>query len=328
MSRSAGAGNVRRPRRPRRSRHDLHEPEEQEFAVGVTLGQGLSLGAGDRPDTHGRRGGEACRPLVNLARQLDVEVPVAEQVVAVCYGNRPPRRRSRCSCVGHPGRRWRTSPTGANRSATTAAVSERAVRPVRARPDEPRTRGSGRKGARRHRVPDGRRDGRGGRGAWAGSSRSASHSCRASARGLPAGSARLGAAVTVAAPAALRSHRRPRPATRHRSRQRRRMWRLGMTGARRLPRCRRSRRSVSSRRDHRRRAAGLHGIARRSVHRRGRPSLRRRHGGLETPKVTRDRLMIAAAGRIRATGSSATRATFRSSTASPSPASAQARSTG
>jgi glycerol-3-phosphate dehydrogenase (NAD(P)+) len=35
-------------------------------------------------------GVKTCRPVVDLAGHLGVEVPVAEQVVAVCYENRPP----------------------------------------------------------------------------------------------------------------------------------------------------------------------------------------------------------------------------------------------
>ena len=35
-------------------------------------------------------GVKSCRPVVELASRLDVEAPVAEQVVAVCYEGRSP----------------------------------------------------------------------------------------------------------------------------------------------------------------------------------------------------------------------------------------------
>ena len=64
--------------------------KSRNFAVGVALGQGLSLEQVIGRTRMVAEGVKTCRPVVDLAGQLDVEVPVAEQVVAVCYGNRPP----------------------------------------------------------------------------------------------------------------------------------------------------------------------------------------------------------------------------------------------
>ncbi|HXZ82511.1 MAG TPA: NAD(P)H-dependent glycerol-3-phosphate dehydrogenase [Acidimicrobiales bacterium] len=65
-------------------------PKSRNFAVGVALGQGQSLQHVVGRTRMVAEGVKTCRPVVDLARRLGVEVPVAEQVVAVCYGNRPP----------------------------------------------------------------------------------------------------------------------------------------------------------------------------------------------------------------------------------------------
>jgi len=78
----AGLGDLVATCTSRRSRN---------FAVGVALGEGRRLAevlAGARTVAEGVR---TCRPLVELARRHGVEVPVAEQVVAVCHGGRSPR---------------------------------------------------------------------------------------------------------------------------------------------------------------------------------------------------------------------------------------------
>jgi glycerol-3-phosphate dehydrogenase (NAD(P)+) len=64
--------------------------KSRNFAVGVALGEGRSLAEAIGGTRMVAEGVKTCRPVVELARRLKVEVPVAEQVVAVCYGNRPP----------------------------------------------------------------------------------------------------------------------------------------------------------------------------------------------------------------------------------------------
>lgn len=64
--------------------------KSRNFSVGVALGQGQSLEAVIGRTRMVAEGVKTCRPVVELAHRLQVEVPVAEQVVAVCYGNRPP----------------------------------------------------------------------------------------------------------------------------------------------------------------------------------------------------------------------------------------------
>ncbi|HLX77251.1 MAG TPA: NAD(P)H-dependent glycerol-3-phosphate dehydrogenase [Acidimicrobiales bacterium] len=64
--------------------------KSRNFGVGLALGQGRSLSdalGGTRMVAEGVR---SCRPVVELADRLEVDVPVAEQVVAVCYEARPP----------------------------------------------------------------------------------------------------------------------------------------------------------------------------------------------------------------------------------------------
>lgn len=58
--------------------------------VGVALGRGESLEDVVSRARTVAEGVKTCRPVVDLAGHLGVEVPVAEQVVAVCYENRPP----------------------------------------------------------------------------------------------------------------------------------------------------------------------------------------------------------------------------------------------
>jgi glycerol-3-phosphate dehydrogenase (NAD(P)+) len=60
------------------------------FSVGVALGQGRSLDEVISRSRMVAEGVKTCRPVVDLAHRLGIEVPVAEQVVAVCHGNRPP----------------------------------------------------------------------------------------------------------------------------------------------------------------------------------------------------------------------------------------------
>jgi len=64
--------------------------KSRNFAVGVALGQGESLAEVIGRTRMVAEGVRTCRPVVDLANRLGVEVPVAEQVVAVCHGRRPP----------------------------------------------------------------------------------------------------------------------------------------------------------------------------------------------------------------------------------------------
>ncbi|MGP8163638.1 MAG: NAD(P)H-dependent glycerol-3-phosphate dehydrogenase [Acidimicrobiales bacterium] len=64
--------------------------KSRNFAVGVALGRGQSLDEVIGRTRMVAEGVKTCRPVVDLARRFGVEVPVAEQVVAVCYGNRSP----------------------------------------------------------------------------------------------------------------------------------------------------------------------------------------------------------------------------------------------
>jgi glycerol-3-phosphate dehydrogenase (NAD(P)+) len=63
--------------------------KSRNLSVGVALGQGRSLddAIGGRSVAEGVR---SSRAVVDLAGRLGVEVPVAEQVVAVCYGGQAP----------------------------------------------------------------------------------------------------------------------------------------------------------------------------------------------------------------------------------------------
>lgn len=60
------------------------------FAVGEALGRGLSLDRAIAGVDGIAEGVLACRPVVELASRVGVEVPVAEQVVAVCHDGRSP----------------------------------------------------------------------------------------------------------------------------------------------------------------------------------------------------------------------------------------------
>jgi glycerol-3-phosphate dehydrogenase (NAD(P)+) len=64
--------------------------KSRNFSVGVALGRGESLEEVVSRARTVAEGVKTCRPVVDLAGHLGVEVPVAEQVVAVCYENRPP----------------------------------------------------------------------------------------------------------------------------------------------------------------------------------------------------------------------------------------------
>jgi len=59
--------------------------------VGLALGRGSDLATATGGTRMVAEGVKSCRPLVALARSLGVEVPVAEQVVAVCYEGRSAR---------------------------------------------------------------------------------------------------------------------------------------------------------------------------------------------------------------------------------------------
>jgi glycerol-3-phosphate dehydrogenase (NAD(P)+) len=65
-------------------------PMSRNFALGVALGRGQSLVetlGGTRMIAEGVK---TCRPIVDLATSVKVEVPVSEQVVAVCFQGRSP----------------------------------------------------------------------------------------------------------------------------------------------------------------------------------------------------------------------------------------------
>ncbi|HUZ20064.1 MAG TPA: NAD(P)H-dependent glycerol-3-phosphate dehydrogenase [Acidimicrobiales bacterium] len=65
-------------------------PKSRNFAVGVALGQGRSLDDALGATPMVAEGVRSSRPVVALAHRLGVEVPVAEQVVAVCFEGCPP----------------------------------------------------------------------------------------------------------------------------------------------------------------------------------------------------------------------------------------------
>jgi len=65
-------------------------PKSRNFAVGVALGQGRSLEDALGATRMVAEGVRSSRPVVALAHGLGVEVPVAEQVVAVCFEGCPP----------------------------------------------------------------------------------------------------------------------------------------------------------------------------------------------------------------------------------------------
>lgn len=64
--------------------------KSRNFAVGLALGEGRSLAEALGRTRMIAEGVRSCRPVVDLATRLEVEVPVAEQVVAVCYKGRSP----------------------------------------------------------------------------------------------------------------------------------------------------------------------------------------------------------------------------------------------
>jgi glycerol-3-phosphate dehydrogenase (NAD(P)+) len=65
--------------------------KSRNFSVGVALGKGRSLAEATGATRMVAEGVKSCQPVVELAHHLGVEVPVAEQVVAVCYGGRSPK---------------------------------------------------------------------------------------------------------------------------------------------------------------------------------------------------------------------------------------------
>lgn len=60
------------------------------FSLGVALGRGEPLAAVVGRTRTIAEGLTSCRPIVDLAQLLEIETPVAEQVVAVCHGGRAP----------------------------------------------------------------------------------------------------------------------------------------------------------------------------------------------------------------------------------------------
>ncbi len=65
--------------------------KSRNFSVGVSLGQGRTLAEATGSTRMVAEGVKSCRPVLELANRLGVEVPVAEQVVAVCHGGRSPQ---------------------------------------------------------------------------------------------------------------------------------------------------------------------------------------------------------------------------------------------
>jgi glycerol-3-phosphate dehydrogenase (NAD(P)+) len=65
--------------------------KSRNFSVGVALGGGKSLAEATGSTRMVAEGVKSSQPVVELAHRLGVEVPVAEQVVAVCYGGRSPK---------------------------------------------------------------------------------------------------------------------------------------------------------------------------------------------------------------------------------------------
>ncbi len=65
--------------------------KSRNFSVGVALGQGKTLSEATASTRMIAEGVRSCRPVLELANRLGVEVPVTEQVVAVCHGGRSPR---------------------------------------------------------------------------------------------------------------------------------------------------------------------------------------------------------------------------------------------
>jgi glycerol-3-phosphate dehydrogenase (NAD(P)+) len=64
--------------------------KSRNFSVGVALGQGRALAEAVGSTRMVAEGVKSCRPVLELAGRLGVEVPVTEQVVAVCHGGRSP----------------------------------------------------------------------------------------------------------------------------------------------------------------------------------------------------------------------------------------------
>lgn len=64
--------------------------KSRNFSVGVALGRGKSLAEAEGSTRMVAEGVRSCRPVLELAARLGVEVPVIEQVVAVCHGGRSP----------------------------------------------------------------------------------------------------------------------------------------------------------------------------------------------------------------------------------------------
>ncbi|MGA8295610.1 MAG: NAD(P)H-dependent glycerol-3-phosphate dehydrogenase [Acidimicrobiales bacterium] len=65
--------------------------KSRNFSVGVALGQGKTLAEAIGATRMVAEGVKSCQPVLELATSLGVEVPVAEQVVAVCHANRSPK---------------------------------------------------------------------------------------------------------------------------------------------------------------------------------------------------------------------------------------------
>jgi glycerol-3-phosphate dehydrogenase (NAD(P)+) len=65
--------------------------KSRNFSVGVALGKGKTLAEATGSTPMVAEGVRSCRPVLELANRRGVEVPVAEQVVAVCHGGRSPK---------------------------------------------------------------------------------------------------------------------------------------------------------------------------------------------------------------------------------------------
>lgn len=64
--------------------------KSRNFSLGMALGQGRSIDDITTGTRMVAEGVHSCRPVVALAESLNVEVPVAQEVVAVCYGGTSP----------------------------------------------------------------------------------------------------------------------------------------------------------------------------------------------------------------------------------------------
>lgn len=65
--------------------------KSRNFSVGVALGQGKTLVEATGSTRMVAEGVKSCRPVLELANRLGVDVPVTEQVVAVCHQGRSPK---------------------------------------------------------------------------------------------------------------------------------------------------------------------------------------------------------------------------------------------